>query len=142
MSRAPVHFHLLSVDSPGYIDEVLRQMAANVEYVNRANGWYDDERTFGDDIALLHSEISEAFEAYRDWGFRDKTPSEYEWGSQPDPDYAPYRPKPEGVGSELADVLIRLLDTAKRHGINLAEEYRRKMQYNRTRGYRHGGKRL
>ena len=137
-----VKFHLISVDSPGFIDEVLRQMAANVEYVNRENGWYEDERTFGDDVALLHSEVSEALDAYRDHGFADATEQLHEWGSQPDPDYAPYRPKPEGVGSELADVLIRLLDTAKRRGIDLAAEYRRKMQYNRTRGYRHGGKRL
>ena len=108
---------------------MLELMAQDVAYVNRINGWYEDERTFGDEVALLHTEVSEAFEAFRDWGF--------------EPTYGPGNPhKPEGVGSELADVLIRLLDTAYRHGIDLMAEYRQKMKYNLTRGYRHGGKRL
>lgn len=105
----------------------------HIERVNKANGWYEDNRTFGDEIALLHSEVSEALEAYRKWGFKDATPMA---GNVPN------QPKPEGVGSELADVLIRLLDMTKRHGIDLYAEYVRKMAYNETRGYRHGGKKL
>lgn len=30
------------------------------------HGWWDEERTFGEIIALCHSELSEALEAYRD----------------------------------------------------------------------------
>jgi hypothetical protein len=51
-------------------------------------------------------------------------------------------PKPEGIGSECADVLIRLLDFCDRRGVDLMGETRRKMTFNLTRGYRHGGKRL
>lgn len=129
--------------------KTLHGMQADVRAVNEANGWHDTERTFGDTIALLHSEVSEAFEAYRDWGLADVTITEHEkrcfsagahaegkcpWLNGP--------MKPEGVGSEFADILIRLLDSAERHGIDLEAEYQRKLAHNRTRGYRHGGKRV
>src|SRR5690606_38310134 len=51
-------------------------------------------------------------------------------------------PKPEGVGSEAADVLIRLVDTCRRYGVNLGEEFQRKLHYNSLRPHRHGGKNL
>lgn len=47
-----------------------------------------------------------------------------------------------GVASEFADVLIRLLDECYRHDVDLEAEYERKMAYNRTRAYRHGGRTL
>lgn len=94
-----------------------------------------DEPDFTTQIANLHGEVSEAWEAWRQWGLDDVT-------GQPlfvkiDPNEA--IPKPEGVGSEFADILIRLLDSADICGIDLAKEVRRKMQYNATRSYRHGG---
>ena len=119
---------------------VLERMAAEVEQINRDHGWYDDDRTFGDDCALLHSEVSEALEAYRVHGLADATAT---LPVTPCDDFTCCSlPKPEGVGSELADVLIRLLDTANRRGVNLAAEYERKTTYNRSRPYRHGGKAL
>jgi NTP pyrophosphatase (non-canonical NTP hydrolase) len=48
--------------------------------------------------------------------------------------------KPEGIPSELADVMIRILDMAEAFGINLQEVMLEKHEYNKTRGYRHGGK--
>lgn len=120
------------------MDLLLHGMAQEVAEVNEANGWYDADRTFGDDVALLHSEVSEALEAYRVGGLGDLT-----IGEPIDTPNGPTAiPKPEGVGAELADVLIRLLDTAHRRGVDLGHEYRRKLAYNRTRGHRHGGKLL
>lgn len=50
-------------------------------------------------------------------------------------------PKPEGFGIELADIIIRCLDTATAYGINIEEAVARKLEYNETRPERHGGKR-
>jgi NTP pyrophosphatase (non-canonical NTP hydrolase) len=99
--------------------------------VNEANGWFESDRTVGDDTALLHTEVSEMFEAYRDGGLGDQT-------AAPNADGTPV--KPEGFGSEAADVLIRLLDTCKRRGVDLGFEFERKLAFNATRGHRHGGK--
>jgi NTP pyrophosphatase (non-canonical NTP hydrolase) len=109
-----------------------------VTEVNKANGWYDADRTFGDEIALLHSEVSEMLEAYREHGLTDVTGQTTTISFDPPAQYV----KPEGVGSEVADVLVRLLDFCERHGIDLYDEFLRKMAYNETRGYRHGGKKL
>ncbi|MDR0905796.1 MAG: hypothetical protein LBN00_06445 [Oscillospiraceae bacterium] len=48
--------------------------------------------------------------------------------------------KPEGVAVELADCLIRILDTCAAEGIDIDEVVRLKMEYNKSRPYRHGGK--
>ena len=130
----------------------IRAMQEEIYEVNEANGWYESERTFGDDIALLHTEVSEMFEAYRDHQLQDATATPAcdcpvstsgIRGLHHSTDCAIFRTvKPEGVGSEAADVLIRLLDTCKRRGIDLEFEYRRKLAFNKTRGYRHGGKHI
>lgn len=50
--------------------------------------------------------------------------------------------KPEGVPSELADVVIRIADMCGLYGIDLEAAIIEKMAYNKSRPYRHGGKAL
>jgi hypothetical protein len=138
----------------------LKHMMTEVETWCRAKGWADDGRTFGDECSLLHSEVSEALEAFRVHGFRrvvadpatfpyseivevkegEQYPKAKEWGSESQERTIPI--KPEGVPSELADLLVRLLDTCSRHSIDLFAEWRAKMDYNAYRAYRHGNKAL
>jgi NTP pyrophosphatase (non-canonical NTP hydrolase) len=121
----------------------LSKMMIQVREVNQANGWYDADRSFGDGIALLHSEVSEALEAYRDHGLADATKIPFPEFPEGHALHVPGAlAKPEGVGSEFADVLIRLLDECDRSGIDLEAEYHRKIAFNRTRTYRHGGRSL
>lgn len=147
MNTEPIYVH-------ADVANLIGDMAEEVYETNVANGWFDADRTFGDDIALLHSEVSEMLEAYRDgqftttYAYESTAQSEpMEWTSEYPPTHeeflaAGYSAKPVGMPSEAADVLVRLLDTCKRYNIDLFAEWRRKMDYNRTRGHRHGGKRL
>lgn len=118
--------------------DALAAAEESVFQTNQANGWFEDDRTVGDDVALLHSEVSEMLEAYRDGGLEDQTkdgPVAFSVAGD-----GILLPKPEGFGSEAADVLVRLLDTCRRRGVDLAYEFERKLQYNGTRGHKHGGK--
>ena len=81
--------------------------------IAKEKGWWDQERTFGDCIALVHSELSEALEAYRVRELVEWTRPGY-W-----PPHLDSPPKPMGVASELADVVIRIADTAEWYGENL-----------------------
>jgi NTP pyrophosphatase (non-canonical NTP hydrolase) len=48
--------------------------------------------------------------------------------------------KPTGFGVELADAVIRILDICGIYGIDLEKVLMEKMEFNKTRSYRHGGK--
>lgn len=95
-------------------------------------GWWPEigepERNFGEIVALMHSELSEALEAWRKhealvWTYDDG------------------QGKPEGVAVEMADCIIRILDWAEHAGVDMSEIIATKHAYNLTRFYRHGGKR-
>lgn len=140
----------------------VQEMQAAVFILCKHKGWYDRPVDFPTAIALMHSEVSEALLAWRDHGFQDvfshhpdpnceecrtagilRAGAEDEVQGTTHPEWnnvrCPYHPpKPESVGSEMADVLIRLLDDAERFGVDLVFEFERKMAYNATRPYRHG----
>jgi NTP pyrophosphatase (non-canonical NTP hydrolase) len=90
-------------------------------------GWWDRDRSDGELIALIHAELSEALEALRseDPGKPDKNVPNY-----------------SEVEVELADVVLRLMDFGRARGFRIAEALIDKMQYNKSRPYRHGGKRF
>lgn len=108
----------------------IQEWQAAIHQYAKDKGWWDqDNRSFGDMCALFHSEISEAYEEYRNG--HDVT----EVYTNPDNPN-----KPEGIPVELADCLIRILDYFGHIGVDLQTILQQKHAYNQTRSYRHGGK--
>jgi NTP pyrophosphatase (non-canonical NTP hydrolase) len=89
-----------------------------------SKGWWEENRSDGELIALMHSELSEALEALRKDLISDHIP-EY-----------------EGVEEELADVVIRIMDMAERRGYRVASAIIDKIHFNKERPYKHGGKKF
>jgi NTP pyrophosphatase (non-canonical NTP hydrolase) len=107
----------------------------------REKGFWDNkESSPGSKLMLVVSELSEALEEDRDHGrldwiyVRDFQGSKRDW----DPRVHNSSRKPEGFGVELADAVIRIGDIAERHGVDLSECIRIKMEHNRTRPRMHG----
>lgn len=85
-------------------------------------------------LALITTEVAEAIEEVRAGHAVDETyyPSETKGLSVPE------LRKPEGVPSEVADVVIRAFDFAHEFGIDLAAMIEEKLAYNATRAHKHG----
>lgn len=78
-------------------------------------GWWKKRRSLLEVICLMHSELSEAVDAYRKGKGDDK------------------------IVEELSDAIIRIFDLCGSRGWDLDGAVRRKMDFNKTRPYRHGG---
>ena len=113
----------------------LADLQKEAHAIAKAHGWWDEERTFGDLIALVHSELSEALEAYRERELEAYTPPDDVIGQpgklgttrqpHPFPGVGGYvnvkvSTKPRGVASELADVVIRVADMAEHYDWDLS----------------------
>lgn len=104
-----------------FINE-LNELCRAVYIDNKKKGFWDEERSNAELIALMHSELSEALEADRKDLMDDKLPHR------------------KGFEVELADLVIRVFDTAGARELDLAGAIKEKLIYNTIRPYKHGKK--
>jgi NTP pyrophosphatase (non-canonical NTP hydrolase) len=141
---------------------MLNELAEEIHQIGVEHGFWDTtevqingtgagvriERNFAEVLALIHSEVSEALEAWRDGMPINVSFSQHKDGTvcrddemcgselgTSDPT------KPIGVPSELADIIIRVLDVCGKEKIDIEQAVRLKVNYNKTRPYLHGRKR-
>lgn len=122
----------------------INELSHDIHSLAVEKGWWDEPRSFGEIIALCHSELSEALEEDRA-GNRirpgEPTPMIYYSGGG----YVATSPtecskKPEGIAVEMADCIIRILDWAGSVGVDMEQIILAKHEYNKTRPYKHGKK--
>lgn len=113
--------------SLNYLKHVLYQ-------TSKSRGWHSEEEiNVGNFLCNLHGEVSELWEAWRAGKLNEPC------------DKADKMKALTGVGltcaeEELADIIIRALDTSQTLGVDIAKAVYIKNEYNKTREHRHGGK--
>jgi NTP pyrophosphatase (non-canonical NTP hydrolase) len=112
-----------------------------VWHLNEEKGWHSTGATVVEKMMLAVGELSEGVECIRNgephiWQLGATSaekvmPVSVKWQSDK---------KPEGVLSEIADCVIRLMDLCEDQDWDLEDAIKRKHEFNKTRMYRHGGK--
>ena len=130
----------------------INELAKEVHENAVAHGWWEKPPTLPEALCLIHAELSEALEEYREGnpliygtcalaaedckfsGVCDRVgrPGEGEGIDGPC--------KPEGIAVELADVILRTRDLMARLGVDVDAVVMAKHRYNLGREYKHGGK--
>lgn len=143
---------VFTIEEMSLINDVFAMMQERINEWADRKGWNHEGKpvSFGDICSLMHSEITEAFEEYRNGRAIDEV-----WWNEAQALLAAsadglesqggaYMDKPEGIPMEFADLLIRMLHHfgGRTPHVNLGNCVVLKMDYNDLRPHLHGGKKV
>lgn len=132
----------------------INELAKEVHENAVARGWWESPPSIPEALCLIHSELSEALEEYREgnplvYGTCALAAEDCKFSGVCDRiGYQGIREesdiegpcKPEGIAVELADVILRTLDLMAYLGVDVDAVVMAKHRYNIGREYKHGGK--
>lgn len=137
-------------DGGGRVTATISDLVARSAQQAEAAGFHDEDITtptvLASKLALVHSEVSEVLEEVRAGapltrnrytGHHDRGCACRDWSLYNTCTCRTPR-KPEGVPSELADVVIRIFDLAGWLGVDLETAIIEKLDFNQTRSHKHG----
>ncbi len=104
--------------------DVWDEWSLEANIIATEKGWWEDPRDDGTCIALMHSELSEGLEGLRNMANSDKIPGFL------------------AIEEELADCIIRIMDFSEQRAFDVGKAVEAKMEYNRERSHKHGGKKF
>jgi NTP pyrophosphatase (non-canonical NTP hydrolase) len=102
---------------------MINNLANEIHQYAVDKGFWEHERNDGECIALMHSELSEALEALRHGNPQDE-----------------HCPEFTNAEIELADCIIRILDTCAAWRFDIEGAIIAKIEFNKTRPHKHNKK--
>ena len=121
----------------------IKEIQQEIHKVNVEKGFWEDRKNVGEVLMLIVSELGEALDAHRadkqadveafDARSIDRTePADYQADFQ--------QCIKDTFEDEIADTVIRIFDMCEGFGIDLERHIELKLEYNKTRPYKHGKK--
>lgn len=129
-----------------YKTKGLNELSNNLHEFQMKAGFTDS--SISQRLMLVHTEISEAFEAFRTDHFANRKDFELLMhgctpGNSPDHFKDSFEKHiKDSMEDEMADAVIRLLAFCGENGIDIEHHINQKMKYNELRGYKYGGKKF
>jgi NTP pyrophosphatase (non-canonical NTP hydrolase) len=99
---------------------LFRQFQVESYEVSVEKGLWEGEQNFGEKIAMVHGELSEALEAHRNNNPPDK-----------------HCPVYSSIEVELADAILRILNLSHHFGMDVTSAMIAKHEHNKTRPHKH-----
>jgi NTP pyrophosphatase (non-canonical NTP hydrolase) len=132
------------------METILNKLRDEIHENAVSHGWWEEDRSFAEVIALCHSELSEALEEYRNGHKPNEVYYSCSRKNSTCNTYKMYASlcegckdrKLEGIGVELADTIIRILDYCGKENIDIWELVKLKHEFNKGRSFKHGGKKI